>query len=372
MSLRVSFCGTSYPADHHDWKGVFLRHMLFALAGRPELSFACWLPPGEIPSNARRFGRSDDSAFLGQLLQYGGIAQALRRPRPRTLLSPVELLYRLRRAYRSEQRFDVHHVNWLQHALALPDDGAPALVTALGTDMSLLSVPGVPALLRRVFKRRRVVIAPNAPWMADRLRSLFGRECEVSPVCFGIGQRWFEALRTPSFAPPTWLVVSRITKGKMGDLFQWGEPYFSRGQRRLVLIGPMQDDMAIPAWIDYRGPASAAEIAERWFPESAGVLTLSRHPEGRPQLLLEAAASGLPIIASDLRAHLDLRDEGCPIEIVSTPQEFSDAVARLEQPDVNAEKGAAMRHWATEGPGTWNDCAGRYADLYRKLLGAAA
>jgi len=367
--LRATFCGTSYPSSPTDWKGVFLRHLLFALARREGLDLACWLPPGEIPAGARRFGRPDDADFLGRLLRSGGIAQALRRPNPRTLLVPVELLYRLHRAYRSEPRFDLHHVNWLQHALVLPDDGAPALVSALGTDMSLLSIPGMATMLRRAFKRRRVVLAPNAPWMAERLHRLFGDVCEVTPVSFGIDQRWFDIERSIADDTPTWLVVSRVTKGKIGDLFDWAEPLFTDGRRRLVLIGPLQDDVAIPDWIDYRGAASAHDLATRWFPTATGIITLSRHPEGRPQLMLEAAASGLPIVASDLRAHLDFREEGCPLDIVDTPHQFAEAVPGLEDPAINLATGAAMRTWALASAGTWDDCAARYAAVYDHLAG---
>lgn len=367
--LRTTFCGTSYPSSPLDWKGVFLRHLLFALARRNDIHLACWLPPGELPASARRFGRAEDTAFLGDLLQSGGIAQALRRPRPRTLRAPIELLYRLRRAYRSEARFDLHHVNWLQHALALPDDGSPALITALGTDMSLLSIPGMPMMLRRAFKRRRVVLAPNAPWMAERLHRLFGDVCEVTPVSFGIDQRWFDVERSITDDTPTWLVVSRLTKGKIGDLFEWAEPLFGSGFRRLVLIGPRQDEIAIPDWVDYRGPASSRELAEDWFPQATGIITLSRHPEGRPQLMLEAAASGLPIVASDLRAHLDFRNEGCPLSIVEDRDRFAEALMNLERTECNRQTGEAMRAWARNSAGTWDDCAGRYATLYTRVLG---
>ncbi|HMN14045.1 MAG TPA: hypothetical protein PKD55_17145 [Bellilinea sp.] len=77
------------------------------------------------------------------------------------MLAGLSLVRRLRRALRVSDA-NVFHINWLQNALALPDDGRPVLVTALGTDMQLLRVPGVVALLRRRFARRPVVLSPNA------------------------------------------------------------------------------------------------------------------------------------------------------------------------------------------------------------------
>jgi len=259
-------------------------------------------------------------------------------------------------------------VNWLQHALALPDDGSPALVTALGTDMRLLSIPGMPSLLRRKFRGRSIVLAPNASWMADRLTMLFGDVCEIVPVSFGIDSRWFEVARRETASSPTWLAVTRLTKGKIGDLFSWAEPMFVDGNRRLVLIGPKQEDLAIPNWVDYRGPASAKELADHWFPNATGIITLSRHPEGRPQLMLEAAASGLPIVSSSLRAHIDLQNEGCPLSVVKDRDELAQTVTHLEDSQVNLKTGVAMRAWASASAGTWDDCAGRYAALYSRLV----
>jgi glycosyltransferase involved in cell wall biosynthesis len=51
-------------------------------------------------------------------------------------------------------------------------------------------------------------------------------------------------------------------------------------------------------------------LLEEWFPQAAGLITLSQHDEGRPQVLLEAMAARLPVIASNLPAHRDLIRSG--------------------------------------------------------------
>src|SRR6185312_9130507 len=40
--LRVLFLSTSYPADATDWRGVFMRHLVAALARRDDLRLAVW------------------------------------------------------------------------------------------------------------------------------------------------------------------------------------------------------------------------------------------------------------------------------------------------------------------------------------------
>src|SRR3546814_4265729 len=100
----------------------------------------------------------------------------IRRPprSPRTYtLFPYTTLVRSR-----HPDVDLYHINWLQTALPLPDDGKPVLVTVLGNDLNLLRLPFVRTLLRHVFSRRRVAICPNAEWMEAPLRAAFARSEE--------------------------------------------------------------------------------------------------------------------------------------------------------------------------------------------------
>src|SRR3546814_14151560 len=65
----------------------------------------------------------------------------------------------------------------------------------------------------------------------------------------------------------------------------------------------MEEEVELPGWVHYHGPASPRLLADEVFPAARGLITLSQHPEGRPQVLLEAMAASLPIVASDIPAH---------------------------------------------------------------------
>jgi glycosyltransferase involved in cell wall biosynthesis len=83
--------------------------------------------------------------------------------------------------------------------------------------------------------------------------------------------------------------------------------------------------------------------------------------------MLEAMASGLPIIASRLPAHENLIDETTG-RLVGDPDQFARAVEELEQPDLNLALGIHARDRARSIAGTWDDCAERFEALYRQLL----
>lgn len=365
---RVHFASTSYPASEADWKGVFIRHVLSALAARSELSVDAWVPPGPLPDGVRRATRPDEDAWLEGLLARGGIAHLLRTRPMHGVATGLALVRKLRAAH-ARSDAELFHVNWLQNALALPADDRPALVTVLGSDMRLLRVPGIAAMLKLAFRGRRVALCPNASWMVQPLERRFDGHAVVRPVPFGIAPDWFGVSRQPDLGHPDWLCISRLTAGKLGQLFAWGEPHFADGRRRLHLFGPRQDaDVAIPGWVRYHGPATPSQLRESWFPRAAGLVTLSAHPEGLPQVMLEAMAAGLPVLASRLPAHEDLVAQGETGWLCRDEAGFAEGLHLLEQPSSNAAMGARGSAMVAAQFGTWRDCAGRYAATYRALV----
>ncbi|GAB3288374.1 glycosyltransferase family 4 protein [Parahaliea aestuarii] len=365
--MKLLFVATSYPTDDTDWRGVFIRHLAHALAERDDISLSMWTPPGPLPATAQAVSTPAESAWLKGLMDKGGIAHLMRSGGLAALSSPLRLLAYLRSLYRREQRPDIYHLNWLQTALPLPRSGAPVLMTVLGTDLKLLSLPLVKTALRRVMRRRPVAICPNAEWMAEPLSKAFGDLAIIQPVPFGIDPIWFAIDRQPDLERPQWLAVTRLTKNKLGHLLEWSEPLFRNQQRELHLIGPMQETITLPDWVHYHGAASPEVLARDWFPKAAGLITLSQHAEGRPQVMLEAMAATLPIIASDLPAHRNLVEQGITGSLCSMPGDYAAALQATESPASNQQLGIAAREWVASEIGTWADCAGRYVALYRKL-----
>lgn len=369
--LRLLMTASSFPAGGDDWRGRFIFDMLEAVARSDALQPAFWGPAGTLPVGVDSALADDDANWLEDMTKRGGVAHLLRTQPLRGGLQAIGLLRRLRRAYR---RFDedggrrVVHVNWLQNALPLKGLSLPALVTVLGSDLALLRLPGMVSALRRVFGERATLLAPNADWMVAPLQRFFGDVAEVRAMPFGIHPRWFAVSRLPSAAASgEWLVVTRVTRAKLGHLLAWGEGLF--GERRtLHLLGPMQEHVELPPWIHYHGPTYPEALAGEWFPRVQGLLTLSTHDEGRPQVMIEAMAAGLPVIASDLPAHRDLLViEGAGI-LVEGSKSMNEALSILEVPAKNIAAGIAAQSWAADNICTWNESAKLYVSAYCDLL----
>lgn len=366
---KVLFISTSYPLNNEDWRGIFIAQIFEALAKQSNLQLKGWFPPGEFPENVEYVCTTEDREWLQNLMQQGGIAHLFRQGGISAVRSIWQLLSLLGKLYRREQnQVDILHINWLQNALPLAKGKEPLLVTVLGSDLKLLKLPGMAFLLRRVMRGRSCIIAPNAEWMVKPLQKQFATVAEVRPIVFGIADVWYNVQRDWQLPKQKWLVVLRLTKAKMGHLFDWGEPLFKDTTHELHLFGPMQEKIAIPDWVHYHGATNPKALQETWFPQATALISLSQHDEGRPQVMLEAMAAGLPIIASAIKAHIDLLQHQQTGWLCHKQLDFKEAIQALSNREVNEKISERARLWVKQAVGTWDDCAQRYVRAYRDLL----
>jgi hypothetical protein len=365
-SICLRLVATSYPRSESDWQGLFIKRMLNSMTANPRLKTQLWAPAGPIPDGANYAPGAADASFLNDLANKGGIAHLLRNKPIESAFVAAKLLRCLRRAYRTGLP-DLFHINWLQNSIPLIGLKRKALITVLGTDYELLHIPGMTTLIRSVLKTNECILAPNASWMEPRLKELFGDLAQISTVNFGIGEQWYGIHRNPQNSKHVWLCVTRITTKKIGFLFDWGRQVFSR-ENPLHLIGPRQESLQLPEWVVHHGPATGDEIAATWFPATTALISLSEHSEGRPQIMLEAMAAGIPIVASDIPAHRSTIVQNETGFIVKDSSSFSDALQALSDGSTQDRMSSRAKSLAKRDFGTWDDCIKRYIKLYESLF----
>ncbi len=365
---------TSYPQDQNDWKSVFISQLLHALSRRENLSMKYWGPIGILPEDTKYLCLESEKHWLAWLMEKGGIIHLIRQKGILAGIAPIKLLYFLRKAYIRQNNVDLLHINWLQNVLPLTKTQQPIVISVLGSDFGLLKIPGMTKLLRRNMKGRPCVLTPNADWMKEDLKRKFGDVSKIIMVPLGLNNAWYDIERSyPMTSPHKWLVVSRLTAKKIGTLFEWGKDIFSKNDKHeLHLFGPMQEKMSLPEWVHYHGSTDPGTLCSKWFPQAAGLVTLSQHDEGRPQVMLEAMASGLPVIASDLPAHRDFLTHKETGWLAVSEEEFAAGIKWLANNEKNLEIATKARQWVKKEIGTWDDCAERYSIIYKMLLNGSS
>jgi glycosyltransferase involved in cell wall biosynthesis len=348
-----------------------MHDMLHSLAEKKTLRIRAWGPPGPLPDNLEYVANKHHADWMSAMLEKGGIAHLLRSKSPGGISTVLKFAKLLRQTYKQNNDVDIYHINWLQNALPLPDNNIPCLISVLGTDFKLLRLPGMKNALRRIFKNHRCILAPNGEWMEKELIERFDKVIyKIQTVPFGIDAKWYNIQRKIDYdARRRWVSVIRVTEKKIGQLFNWGKTIFT-GSDELHIYGPNVENIPIPAWVRYHGPASPEFLVTDVYPGAYGYISLSRHDEGRPQAILEAMAAGLPIIASAIPAHRDLLEQTGGARLVDSEEMFSQAIRELSQQHVHMESGEEARNFIRKKHGTWDDCADRYEKLYNLLTEA--
>jgi glycosyltransferase involved in cell wall biosynthesis len=141
--------------------------------------------------------------------------------------------------------------------------------------------------------------------------------------------------------------------------------------RRLVMAGIIQDrdyhdEQVAPALDDgrvvYRGPVGGAARAKA-LGSARALLHLINFDEPFGLSVVEALASGTPVIASNRGSMPELIDHGVTGFLVNSVDEAADAVGRIGEIDRAACRAAVSARF------TVDRMADRYLALYRSLLG---
>ena len=138
----------------------------------------------------------------------------------------------------------------------------------------------------------------------------------------------------------------------------------------LCLVGPIEAGLAKPAQkdADFRGPVSMAALPH--FYRGADVFCLPSWEEGFPLVLLQAMASGLPVVATDATGAADIVTPGVEGEIVPTGDvpALREALDRVLSDPIRArEMGAAARNRVKHGF-DWKSYGVRARSSYAGLI----
>ena len=236
--------------------------------------------------------------------------------------------------------------------------------------------------IRLIWKRAYAVVANSGGLQA--LAQRFAPELPIAVIPNGVDAQTFRPAAEPKAVeagPARMLFVGRVVFQKGLDVLlkalatlppelNYVLEIIGDGDQRPVLTAEAER-LGISGRITFSGWCDRAVIAERY--RAADLFVFPSRDEGMPNVVLEAMASGLPIVATAIAGSEELVRNGVNGYLVPTDDAgtLASALAGLiGQPETRRAMGRASRE-RIEREYTWTRVAAGYLELAREMCGAA-
>ena len=373
-----------YPTPNNPTDGVFTQQLVDALpqyanvtvvrplpwwpAWRLARAISSWTPSTGIPLRTKRgvsdvyFPRVPLIPFVTRMLNP--IIQALRA---------YPILRRMKRLGKLDV-LNVHSVypDGVTGAMLARWLDVPLVLTALGSDINVSLTK--PFQLRQVKWALRTASAcvGVSDDLCEKMRRL-GARVEVRRIPNGIDKKRFYPPKSLANEQPVVLFVGRLHPVKglqylvaaVGELKRAGALNF-----KTVIVGEGGEEGALRAQcaelgiekdVSFVGARSHDEIGD-WM-RTASVFCLPSLNEGMPNVLIEAQACAVPIVASNVGGIPEIvsADTGLLVP-PANPSALAEALKAAVSKNWNRQKIAENVAWAD-----WNQTAKQYAELIARI-----
>jgi glycosyltransferase involved in cell wall biosynthesis len=323
--------------------------------------------------------------FFQQLAQLpGGIPVTLKAKPWLALWLPLFTMAMLFHVLRLSRSTDLIHAQWsfcgAMAGLAGRLFGLPVITTLRGADIQLAERS---LIMRLVFKlsalgSQRLVCVSRA--MADRIikwNSSIGNKVSVIPNGIDI-----ESATLLTKASSHWQIalVGSLIARKGFDVALRAMARLARqsSNAHLIVIGDgpqkrsltlLAQTLGITEQVHFIGLLEPDRVRHQLM--QSDVFILPSHSEGRPNVVLEAMAVGVPVIASDIDGVREIiRHEHSGLLFPDGDDEQLGAcLKRLRNdPAMGRRMADNARQWLKDQNLTWTSTSRKYAELYRQVL----
>jgi glycosyltransferase involved in cell wall biosynthesis len=388
---KVLVLTTSYPSDDQDPSGIFIAKLLRAIKERG------YSIKVVAPSNGSFYGRRSLDGIKTVRFGYfrprslekltrgaGGIPENMAASLlARFQLFPMMLAF-LYVALREVRGSDVVYANWLGAgiigALVNLFTRKPLIVTFRGDDGYLARDRLFWRVLTKWVARRSTIVAPVSGELMKIMLELGlpPEKCHLPQ--FGVDAATFhppEGMRTPGEEVRLLFVGSLIPRKGLHDLLEaLGDPRLKRV--RLIVVGDgalaprliaLCESLGLKDQTEWMGTVPPAEVAE--FMRSSDLLCLPSYMEGRPNVVNEAMASALPVIATRIGGIPDMVEEG-KTAFLHDPGNAGELRGHIQTLVADAElrnkMGKAGHDFLVKSGVSWDSTAEEFDVLFSRLM----
>ncbi len=391
LKKRILTLTTSFPAYDEDPNGVFIARLINALQNLGyQIKVIC---PSDGVFHGRRkvmgvetfrFAYFIPKNFEKLTKRGGGIPENINNYFLAKLqLFPMMCVFLFRSLWES-RGYDLVYANWLGAGIV----GAiinlltskPLVVSFRGDDGYLARDRKVWRMLTLWVCARASIVAPVSDEIVRILKELGVQEKKLELPRFGVDTEFFrppEPKPHNSEATQIIFVGSLIPRKGLHDLIEALNDERLK-KVKLVVVGEgaheerlkrRADSLGLAENIEWMGMVKPEKVAE--LMRTSDILCLPAYMEGRPNVVNEAMASGVPVITTRTGGIPDMVEEGetaLLFEPGNVGQLMEHLITLVNDPERRRMMGRRAREFILESRLSWDDTAVQFDEIFKKIL----
>ena len=388
---RILLVTTSYPLDAQSYSGIFVKRLVDHLPDG--LRVTVLTPDSDRQANSPETGKADIYRFryapraLQILAQSpGGIPVALKSNILNYLLLIPFLIALILSTFKLGRRHDLIHANWsisgLIGGMAGKFFNKPVIVTLRGDDITRAEHSFLyRCILKYCVKHLDGTICVSDDMGNGVRREFPDHENKISVINNGVEKTLLESPRKYEDSDILTIIsVGSLIHRKGYDItlkalalvmeqIKFGFTCVGEGPERRLLEG-IVERTGLRDRVRFIGEVPPDKVAAELI--RADLFILSSRSEGRPNVLVEAMACGLPVIGSNINGVHELIEHGDNGFLFDSEnaEQLAVLISKLASDRVLREKtGSTARLTVKKRNLTWENTAHEYALAYSRVLG---
>jgi colanic acid/amylovoran biosynthesis glycosyltransferase len=387
--FKILTLTTSYPSDVDDPSGIFVAKLLAAIGKRGHLLKV--VAPSNGLFHGRRTLEGIETVRFGYFFPRsqeklttaaGGIPETMAKSRlARIQLIPMMALFLIKALIEVRDR-DLIYANWLGAGMigtaVKTVTGKPLVVSFRGDDGYLARDRKIWRALTTWVIRRSDVVAPASGELRNILMDLGTPEHKLQVPRRGVDLEMFYPEPREATDEIRIIYVGAVIrkKGVHDLLAALADPAFSN--TRLIIVGGGADAPELMAlaerlqmnervdWMGGQAPEDTARLMR-----GADILCLPSYTEGRPNVINEAMASGIPVVATRVGGITEMTQEGetgllhDPGDVAALRQCLSTLV---ENPALRREMGRRAFEGVVKSQMSWDTTALDFESIFTTAM----
>ena len=387
--MKVLLLTTSFPLGRESVSGIFVQRLAEKLSEVVDVEVL-------TPDPAMRMALPTDLAYQVSTFRYaprrwqtlahrpGGIPVALRGNLLYFFLLPGFVLCMALALYRKSRSSDAIHANWsMTGAIAGVIGhltGRPVITTLRGADANCLHTSALARLAMRFCLHSNGATVAVSDAIEKDVGTLFPNHVhKLRMVPNGVDDEFFQVPPRTGSEKITLISIGSLIERKGLELsIEALSRLKARRSVSYLIVGDggeeerlrqVAEQHGVQGIVRFRGTVAHDRIPE--LLHRADVLLLPSRSEGRPNVVLEAMASGLPCLAFDVPGVNELVTDKVT-GYLAAPFEVADFARKLERLLEDAEHrrrlGENGRDAIERMNLKWSETAARYISLYREQV----